>query len=85
MYKAATINARIEPALKTRAETILNRVGLTSAEAIRIFYKQICLKRGIPFDVSIPNAKTQQAMKDAEAGKTHKVKSVDALFEELAS
>lgn len=83
MQKIATINTRIEPALKTKAETILNRIGLTSAEAIRIFYKQICLRRGIPFDVNIPNQKTKQAMKDAETGRTHKAENVDILFKEL--
>lgn len=83
MHKAATINTRIEPELKNKAEVILNRVGLTSAEAIRLFYKQICLNKGLPFEVKIPNKKTLKAMHDADTGKTHKVKSVDALFEDL--
>ena len=48
MYKVATINTRIEPALKVQAEAILHEVGLTSAEAIRLFYKQVCLQHGLP-------------------------------------
>ena len=83
MHKAATISARIEPALKNKAEHILDRIGLTSAEAIRLFYKHICLTKGIPFDVKIPNAKTIKAMRDADAGKTYKSKSVEALFRDL--
>lgn len=83
MYKAATINTRIEPKLKTEAEAILQKVGLTSAEAVRLFYKQICLQRGLPFDVKIPNKETLKAMHDAETGKTYKAKSVDALFDDL--
>lgn len=58
MHKVATINTRIEPSVKIMAEAILNKIGLTSAEAIRIFYKQICLRHGIPFEVKIPNQKT---------------------------
>ena len=83
MHKDATINTRIEPKLKADAEHILHAVGLSSAEAVRLFYKQICLHKGLPFDVSIPNAATQQAMKDARAGKTHRVKSVQDIFDNL--
>jgi DNA-damage-inducible protein J len=81
--KAATVNTRIEPALKTKAEIILNKVGLSSAEAIRLFYTQICLRKGLPFDIKIPNKKTLKAMQDADTGKTYKVKSVKDLFDSL--
>ncbi len=83
MHKVATINARIEPKIKTQAETILHKIGLSSAEAIRLFYKQICLNKGLPFPVKIPNKKTLKAIHDADTGKTHKAKSVDELFEDL--
>lgn len=83
MHKSATINTRIDPKLKAKAEHILHDIGLTSAEAIRIFYKQICLRRGIPFEVKIPNKTTQKALKDAEQGRTHKIDNIDVLFDEL--
>lgn len=83
MDMTATINTRIDPKLKNRAELIIHKVGLTSAEAIRIFYAQICLNNGIPFEVKIPNKTTVKAMKDADAGKTYKAANVDALFDEL--
>lgn len=83
MNKVATINARIEPKLKARAEAILHKVGLTSAEAVRLFYMQVCLNNGLPFDVKIPNKKTVNAMHNADKRKTHKASSVDELFEDL--
>jgi len=83
MHKVATINTRIEPKLKTRAETILRKVGLTSAEAVRLFYMQVCLNNGLPFEVKIPNKETIKAMDDADKRKTLRVKSVDKLFEDL--
>jgi DNA-damage-inducible protein J len=82
-HKAATVNTRIEPAIKHKAEGILHKIGLTPAEAIRLFYRQICLRKGIPFSVRIPNKKTLAAMHDADSGKTHKAKNVDDLFEDL--
>ena len=83
MHKVATINTRIEPKLKTRAETILRKVGLTSAEAVRLFYMQVCLNNGLPFEVKIPNKKTITAMHNADKRKTHKAKNVDELFKDL--
>jgi DNA-damage-inducible protein J len=82
MHKVATVNTRIEPDLKEQAETILHDVGLTSAAAVRLFYMQICLHKGLPFDVRIPNKETIKAMRDADKRKTHKAKNVDALFED---
>jgi DNA-damage-inducible protein J len=83
MHKVAMINTRIEPMLKTQAETILHKVGLTSAEAVRLFYMQVCLHKGLPFEVKIPNKETMKAMQDADKRKTRKAKSVDDLFEDL--
>src|SRR4051812_45389962 len=61
--KTGMIRARIDPALKDRAETILNHLGLNASDAIRLFYTQIILADGLPFPVKIPNAETIQAMK----------------------
>jgi DNA-damage-inducible protein J len=83
MNKAATINARIEPALKMQAEKILHQVGLSSAEAIRIFYSQVCLQNGLPFDVKIPNKKTQHAMDELESGQGVRYKTMDDVWNAL--
>lgn len=83
MHKVATINTRIEPKLKTQAEAILHKVGLTSAEAVRLFYMQICLQKGLPFAVKIPNKATINAMRNADKRKTYKAKNVDELFKDL--
>lgn len=83
MQKIATINTRIEPKLKTQAEAILHKVGLTSAEAVRLFYMQVCLHKGLPFEVKIPNKETLKAIHNADKRKTFKAKSVDDLFKDL--
>ena len=83
MNKVATINARIEPSLKHQAEDILHSVGLSTAEAIRIFYTQICLKKGLPFEVKLPNAETMTAINELEAGKGTRYKSMDEVWSDL--
>ena len=46
---SATINARIDPELKRDAEAIFSRIGLSTSQAIRLFYKQTIQARGLPF------------------------------------
>jgi mRNA interferase YafQ len=55
--------------LKADAEAILDELGLTASDAIRLFYRQVTLRKGLPFDVTIPNAATRRALKDADAGR----------------
>ena len=69
MSKTAMIRARMEPTLKSDAEQILAQVGLSPAEAIRLFYRQVLLRRGLPFEVRVPNATTRTAIKEARARK----------------
>lgn len=83
MSKAATINARIEPSLKIRAEAILHKVGLSTAEAIRIFYNQICLQNGLPFDIKIPNKKTQNAIEELESGKGDRFQTMKDVWDSI--
>jgi DNA-damage-inducible protein J len=69
MQKTAMIRARMEPDLKQHAEEVLAKVGLSPTEAIRLFYRQVSLQGGLPFDVRVPNAATRAAVSEARAGK----------------
>ncbi|MEI7899494.1 MAG: type II toxin-antitoxin system RelB/DinJ family antitoxin [bacterium] len=60
--KTAVLHTRITPVLKNRAESILERIGLSSSDAIRIFFTQVVLHKGLPFDVSIPNKETAKVL-----------------------
>ncbi len=65
MPKTAVISARIEPELKHDAEEVFRELGLTASQAIRLFYKQVELERGLPFAVRVPNAVTMEALEQA--------------------
>ena len=84
MSKTAMIRARTDSQLKEKVEKIFEELGLNAISAINIFYKQVLLTHGLPFDVRIPTIATQKAMKDAKAGRTIKgFKNVDAMFKSL--
>lgn len=54
MAKSANLYARIEPELKEQAESILTALGIPASNAITMFYKQIILQNGLPFEVKLP-------------------------------
>jgi DNA-damage-inducible protein J len=82
--KSAMIRARTSPDVKALAEEVFERLGLTATDAINMFYHQVALRRGIPFEVSIPNETTKKAIEEARSGKgMKKHKSVKALFDDL--
>ena len=55
--KSANLYARIEPDVKEQAESILMALGVPASNAINMFYKQIILHNGLPFEVKLPSAK----------------------------
>ena len=57
MAKSANLYARIEPEVKEQAESILTALGIPASNAITMFYKQIILQKGLPFEVKLPSAK----------------------------
>ena len=63
--KTQMIHARIDPRLRESTARIFSKVGVSSAEAIRLFLKQVELHRGLPFPVAIPSKETVAAMMEA--------------------
>ena len=80
--KSAVVHARIEPATKRAAEGVLARLGITPTEAIRVFYRQIALRKGLPFAVAIPNARTAATLHKSRRGQEIEAfATADAMFE----
>lgn len=84
MDKTATVRARMEPRLKKEAENLLEGLGLSATQAITLFYRQVTLRKGLPFDVVIPNATTRRTFERTDAGKDILVcKDADDMFKKL--
>lgn len=68
MAKTENINIRIEPELKEEAEKTLDYLGLTMAEAVKLFLKQVTLTDSIPFKIEKPkfNKETLEAIQEAD-------------------
>ena len=82
--KTAVISARIDPDLKNNAEQIFKELGLTTSQAITLFYTQVDLQHGLPFNVKIPNETTRKALEDARTRRNLKsFDRIEDLFEDL--
>lgn len=80
--KTAIIHARIEPDIKRQAETVLHKLGLSPTEAIRVFYRQITLRHGLPFPLDVPNECTAKTLEKSRRGKeVQEFESLDTMFE----
>ncbi len=79
------ISVRIDHATKAAAEGVFDALGLSATDAIRMFYRQVAIQRGLPFAAKIPNAETLAAIKELDAGKGKKssLKAFKAFIETL--
>ena len=98
MEKTATLNLRVNPVVKERAEEVLSRLGVPMSTAINMYLNQISLTGGIPFAVTLPkvpesvnadlmtddelHAKLQKGYEDMQAGRIQNAADVFAKFRE---
>ena len=66
MSQTAVIHARIDPATKAATERILETIGLTPTEAIRLLYRQIAMRGEFPVELRTPNAETARVLAQAD-------------------
>ena len=86
MAEITLISVRIDSALKENAERIFSALGLTSTQAITLFYQQVEHQQGMPFRDAMqnPNTETIQAIEDAMKRRSlESTTSTDAFFEDL--
>ena len=81
--KTSIINARVKPELKGDVEQILSKLGISTTQAITMFFEQIRITRGIPFSLQLPNDETKQAMLEARENKDLTSLDVDKIANDL--
>ena len=85
---SATIQVRMDSALKKETETALKSMGLSMSTAIHLFCRQVVNQGRIPFEIvapSVPNAETRKVLDDALAGKnlSRSFPNVDEMWDDL--
>lgn len=95
MANTSAVYARIDTELKNHAEGILSQLGISPSSAIQMLYSQIILRKGMPFDLRLPDEKPlplgsmtreqldtelQKGMQSIKAGKVVSADDVDAIL-----
>jgi DNA-damage-inducible protein J len=84
MPKTAVVRARVEPKVKGSVEKILYKLGISTSEAINIFFRQVYLNKGFPFEIKLPNEALKEAVDSSRQGKNiTKYESVEEMFGKL--
>ena len=77
-----TVQARIENELKQEAEAVFSAIGMSTAEAIRVFLQQAVNSGGLPFQPTAkkPNVDTLVAMTELEDRGGQLFQTAEELF-----
>jgi DNA-damage-inducible protein J len=79
----AIIKSRIDVDLKTEVESVLSALGMTVSDVMRITFAQIAARKGLPFDVKLPNAETLSALKESDAALARLRSGAKPRFDQL--
>jgi len=80
--KTSFIRARVDPRVKREAEVVLRALGVDTTSAVTMFLKQVSLRKGIPFDIHIPNKETIRAFNE-KLDTRHTYIDADELMEDI--
>ena len=69
MAKTDYVHFRTDPDIKAGAEAVFAQMGVRPSDALNLFYRQVMLRQGLPFDVKVPNADTLATFQDTDAGR----------------
>ncbi len=83
MPATEVVRARIDSKLKRQANVVLSKMGLSVSDAIRMMLVRVVAERALPFDVSIPNRETQDAIQASERGEIVRFRDIAELMSDL--
>ena len=83
MATDSIVRARIDERVKEEATSVLDKMGLTVSDAIRMLLIRVAKEKALPFDVRIPNAETVAAIEEARRGGLKSFKNVQELLKDL--
>lgn len=83
MTTGTVVRARIDGIVKQEATEVLERMGLSVSDAIRMLMIRIAREKALPFDLRLPNEETRAAIRELEAGGGKAVNSVAELMADL--
>lgn len=66
MAQTAQLRARIDEETKAHGDAVLEAIGLSVSDAVRLFYHRLIAEQALPIELKVPNAVTRAAMEEAQ-------------------
>ena len=87
MSRTTTYQIRIDEKEKQETFAVLHDLGITPAQAVKMFFTQVRITRSIPFPIEYtPNAETAEILLASDEEKDYKgFDKLEDLFTDLAS
>jgi DNA-damage-inducible protein J len=83
MSANALVRARVASDIKDQASAVLESMGLTVSDLVRVVLTRVAKERALPFDMNVPNAETRAAMEEARAMGRARFATAQELFDDL--
>lgn len=77
------VHVRIDQKVKEKATKTLASMGMSVSDAVRMLLIRVAAEKALPFDVKVPNTRTEKAMQAADRGEGKRFDSAEALFKDL--
>jgi len=86
MATSSMLHVRMDEDLKARATQALAAMGLTTSDAVRLLFHRIAADQAFPLELKVPNARTREAMAEADEiirAASARFDTADALIADL--
>ncbi len=86
MTQTATLRARIDDDIKAQGNAVLDAIGLSVSDAVRLLYHRLIADQAFPLELKVPNSETRAAMEEGHAilrARKARFESADALIASL--
>ena len=86
MTQSTMLHVRIDDDTKARGNAVLDAIGLSASDAVRLLYKRLIADQAFPLELKVPNAETRAAMEEGHAilrARKARFESADELIASL--
>lgn len=83
--QTSMLHVRVDDRIKTQAAQALDAMGLSMADAVRLFLHRVVAEQAFPLELKVPNARTRAAMEESRAmmARPLRFSSAQELFDDL--
>jgi DNA-damage-inducible protein J len=81
------LHVRVDDRIKVQAVQTLDAMGLSMADAVRLFLRRVVAEQAFPLELKVPNARTRVAMEESDEMMTRppRFKTAQEMFDALVS